>query len=686
MTASPVSLGSATAGEPAPRAVSEPKLSGAMEMLADRVEPRTLPRCSVWAAEHVRLPASETSRPGRYDPAYLPWLSTILDLPELFPTKRGAIIRKRSQIGLSVAVMVRMLHFLIAKGGPGLFVLPKKETTREFADERFTPIAKMVPELAAALRRGSDEGRDLMDRLSFAGLGRIDFGTAGSPQDVQSRPYCNMAIDEFEASSSNFPSAGYGDLFSFAEGRVITFADVSWLDVFGHPTLDTVGICHLEREVSTQHAWVFDCPHCSATIRPGWERSVHFAEHDGYGRPIPESASFRCPACGEAITDAQRRDAVWPNSDEHPRGSARLESELSEEDQAKRMYVGVEIHGLCDPRVPLLELAREWCSKRTDQERQSFLNVKCGEGAGKAQAGITHAMLEGAVEMRDAGGLARVRLPGGERGVRLLAVGIDVQNPRENPTFYVRVNAYAAGGVVHSVAFERLGGTNSWDALAAWLASLRVAIDVPGQTGFIEPAVVGIDCGGYFLRPVADFCRRHVVGAVSGRPIRLVPVRFVGQLPGDQEFYQKGAGQRLNPARPHDPPSDIFEINRELAVDAEIGTWTGERVVVHHELTMEMQAHLISQSRRLVKQTVNFEQRERFVWHLPKGSRDDWMTAGCYATSAAILRGRLREFERLPVYPGGIGGRQAPPGTGAARASTPATGGIWNTPMDWGSR
>jgi hypothetical protein len=597
------------------------------DTIARQIDPPSDAPPADWAAEHVVVPARESSLPGPIDLDYLPWTRAILNLRHDRPDKRGAVVLKRSQVGVSLALMAWILHGQAVLGGPALYVLPDQDKAKDFSDRRFGGIVAGDPRLAELAKAGVRDERDVMQTWYFGPSGRVDFVGAGTPGGMSSNPYRDIVLDEYEEIERNFP-AQFGDPHEFSTGRVASYPYDSFLVMLSHPTIAGVGIDRVYAEKSDLGSWVFDCPHCGAVVRPAWDL-VRF-EHDGMGRAIADSAVFACGSCGAAIDDEQRRAAVWPRSDRHPRGTGRFAPGVTIDgaEAAKRPYAGVAVHGLVDPRVSLAELARMWAACASEHQRQGFLNTKLGEPFRPAKVGLTIDALKAAPR-------AAAVLPGGPQGVRMIACGVDVQHPVDNPTFYLRVVAYAPG-LMYSLGFERVGGAQSWEALRRYVREYRAM--VRGPSGLETPwgiDCLGIDHAGNLAREVLAWCRVPTQ-RFDGRAVRLVPTRFTGTLPDDRLIRMATEAQRTDPERPWMGLIDAYELARNAWVDREVRAWMAGSYVVTHPMTDEMTAHLAAQVQVPARKKTDLFGESRFVWERPPNTRDDWMTAGCYALAAAM--------------------------------------------------
>ena len=80
-----------------------------LDVVADVIRPRPRMLSSEWGALYVDLPKEVSPhQPGRFDPAWKPWIADFMDLIQLEPEKRGVICMKKAQAGLTMAALISM--------------------------------------------------------------------------------------------------------------------------------------------------------------------------------------------------------------------------------------------------------------------------------------------------------------------------------------------------------------------------------------------------------------------------------------------------------------------------------------------------------------------------------------------------------------------------------------------------
>jgi hypothetical protein len=616
------------------------------------VRPRRRVRPSAWAREHVRLTENQSARPGPFNTDWKPWTADIHDVMFDNPGKLGFIFVKPGQIGASRAFINRLAGEVVTDPGPTLVVTTDDVQSKAFADEEFKPMLGSVRELGRLVAEASEDRRRLMFSFPFPG-GRLTFVGAGSESKLVGQKFRRVILDEFDVVVKEFP----GDPWVAAQVRTGTYRGVSEVSALSHPKRMGEGIEKLYAEQSDQRPWVFDCPHgCGFTIEPRWRACVRFGGALDDGSPDPATAGFFCPGCGAEISDAQRARAVWP-ARLGKGGTGRFESRLTPDEAARRRYAGIRVHRLCDPDITLRELAEGFCACTSEEALVEYFGKVLGEGYETQREGLTIDTVRAAMAR-----MPRVVVPGGRRGVHFVCAGVDVQAPRDNPTLYVAVVAFAASGMEFVTHLRLVSG---FAALAEFLRLAEVPVDDGVGGGKVE-RTLGVSCCGiddrYEGGQVKDFCRLEDVyaSATSGR-VELVPMGFIASstLNKDNPIVLRAERRRTHPTRPDLPAIPMYDLHRHSWVDRGIRAVAQERLKVLCEAPPDLEAHLTAQvlAPKQLQHRTNWTEPE-MEWDLAKGRRDDWARAIDYARIAAAARmGLDRIHEMAADGPRGDGPR-----------------------------
>lgn len=620
------------------------------EAAREAVRPRVRVRPSAWAEQNIILTREQSpGRPGPLRHDYVPWGRAVHDCLHDHPGKRGVVCVKYAQAAFTRSVLDLIACTADTDPCPILYVISDRGQAAHFVDEHFMPVVKGNARLSALFAESAQERRELLCEKPFRG-GRLDVAGGGSAGGVASRPYVLVCLDEYELIEQNFPPR-FGSPWVFALGRQQApgVAERARLLAWSHPTLPDSGIWALYESISDQRPWVFDCPRagCGAPVYPLLEcihfrgsRVVELGDEQRVSAD-PSKAVFVCPACGGEIADAERARALWPPI---LGGNGRFESVLPAAEAERRDYVGLHITGLANPRASVTGLAAEMLRLATDEERQTFHNVKGGEAKRPARTPVTADLV--ASRIRAAGSVV---LPGGNLGVAFVTAGVDVQAPAEDPTLYLGVFGWDARGHCHAAAYEKLKG---WLALYEFLRTFGVKRLDPltGREDTLTVRVCAIDYG-YETGRVLDACRRTLTHGASHALITLLPVKYQPHVKADHPAVRPPEHKRVDPARPHLGAIPMWWLHRHTWVERAMGRWRDGAISVLCPPPDELAAHATANALEPVRDVHGWEPgRMEFV--LQKGRRDDFLQAQAYAEAAAVLEcnlNLLRDAATRPV-------------------------------------
>jgi phage terminase large subunit GpA-like protein len=625
--------------------LSHPEERALWSIAATVVRPRVRERFSTWVERNIRLPNEITGRPGPIDLNYKPWSRDVVDVLYNEPHKKGIVGIKRSQVGFTLSMILIMTCLAATDPGPTLFVTDTADNAKAMNVEIVGGIIGKSPALQPVFT-GLLQGTDSVDQRNFIG-GNISFCGAGTESGVISWPYRFAFIDEFQASCEAFPTAS-GDLLTTVLGRFLTYKDTSLLCVWSHPRFPNQDVDAAYQRLSDQRAWVFDCPHCNTMVIPCWDR-VSFEGLDKDAGPEsaaldPARAVFRCNHCAKTISDAQRSRALWPR---HMGGTGRFESKLPADLAAKRDYIGLEINGLADPDVTVIELAKQYLDSTTTLALQSFFNKTMGEVYQPKAGIVTHEIVESRIRTAT----DKIILPDGKLGVYYLTAGVDVQAPEDNPMLVTTVSAWTGTGFQFVVAMEMIKG---WAALMSFLRSFDVAVgDQSTQRRRMGISICSIDVAAW-TRRCLDQCRLTVYSAANNAPVQLLPVRFQTYVKSTAPAVLWREEDRRDPARPELGLIEAYNLHRNTWVDRAMRRFTQGTIDILCRLDAERKrsvlAHVAANRLVPVKDVHGWGTDEQ-EWKKEDKARDDWlMSLGYSEVGAAVKLGldRLHEIAHLP--------------------------------------
>jgi len=216
-----------------------------------------------------------------------PWLRELLNIDEGLVT-----IRKGSQMGLSVAAMVKSLHLVCEKKEDLLYVLPTASLVGDFSKGRLEPIIQLSPELSDIWKdanvgfRQTDSGTSMYIRGSKSQAGLVSI------------PLGHAVIDEYDRCDISTMALVF---------KRFSAREQFYLMSLSTPTLPEFGIDEIYRQ-GTQEQFRFPCPSCGKKIELLWPESVVICG-DHHQDDDCEKSHFVCTECG--VTLPHEEKAEW---------------------------------------------------------------------------------------------------------------------------------------------------------------------------------------------------------------------------------------------------------------------------------------------------------------------------------------------------------------------------------------
>ena len=576
-------------------------------LLADIMRPRPRVAPSAWAEDNRHLKEGTTPAPGRWRNDYLPWLKPILDAYHEETWCEGIVVKKPAQ-GAGTEILVTLIGYFFATApGPTLFVTTTDLLAREFALDRFDHMIDSTPELRRVFLQGKANRETILTKPAIGG--KLNIVGAGSPNKLISRPCRYVFLDE-EDRLPNFPNLGAAR--EIAEKRLAEFGTRVRVGIFSiaHPTVPGVGVAHTYEKQSDRREWTVKCPHCRKSYIPKWE-DVYIEDNDD-----PDGAVYRCPGCGEEISDAQRWSATR-------RG--RFVAQRKDDEPPPR-YVGFHFSRLCHPRVPLANLARKFVACKNEAEFRVFFNMDLGLEYQEASIVITEEAIKAKVDER---GVLR-RTPA---ETAFITVGADVQKGRDDVVIYYVVVGWTRDGNAHVLAFGKLLGFAAFDALIRRFEAEQADRKEPRR---IRAGAVDY---GWKTRLVYQFCRLDHGG------VKIVPIKHSPYVTRDDPTLKK---KNRDPLHPELGTLIRLDLCRDYWMDRVLGRYQadadptiGGSVVLPPETSNEFIAHF--------KANHQEEQLDRHndivrTWVRDQYARDDFAQAFLAAEVAAVALGLDRLF------------------------------------------
>jgi phage terminase large subunit GpA-like protein len=463
------------------------------------LRPPPLLTVSQWADAHRMLGTESSAEPGRWRTDRTPYLREPMDrLSPTDPCER-VVLQWGSQLGKTEAGLNWMGYVIHHQPAPLLMVQPSLEMAELYSEQRFAPLLRSTPELAALT--GDPKSRDSGNKKlvkQFPG-GFLRMVGANSPASLAGMPARYVFGDEIDRWPA---SAGReGSPLGLIERRTGSFARRKFL-LTSTPTVRGASLVESLMALTGYRRYYVPCPHCShmQTLR---RSQLVWPE----GRP--REAEYACEDCGACIRDTERTKTTMLLGGEwrpdHP------------EREDGREY-GYHLNTLYAPggwsSVSWGALAEQWERSKSNAEAvKVYVNTIDGETYDETEDATT--------DPETLQGRAEVYARPVPEGVRVLTAGVDVQQDRVE----VEVVGWGDGEESWSIDFAALPGDPTGPQLWADLDDyLRRRWDGYGI------AAVCVD-SGYMAQQVQDWCyhrrgrRVYAIKGIAGAGRPLWPKR-----------------------------------------------------------------------------------------------------------------------------------------------------------------
>ncbi len=615
---------------------------------ADMLRARPKVRPSEWAERNVRLGAETTAQAGAFKASYLPWLYDMLDRLYDKPGCVGEIWMCPAQVAKTTCMIIKLFAELDSSPGDVLYLLESDDKCREIAAEKISPMLDEAK--GGALRRQSDRAKEDGRRGTMLHVvfpqSRLVIASGGSESATTSGSYRVVVIDEYEMTSDALLNRKGGDIWTSAKNRIKRWRMRGRISAFGHPRLADQGLALKFDELSDQGCWTFDCPHCQGPVFPRW-RNVRYRRRRDDGKPDPASAFLACPHCGEEITDAQRKLAVWPREGKpggRPGGSGRVESLLAPEEAAAREFAGLWITALCDPNWTVAALARDKLDAELTAERGDNAEAIV-DWWNKTQGEPMQAV--GRSDIPDeafASCQITLESPAVPADIEMVTVGVDLGAPIETPTLYVSTIGWGVNGTHYLLDAFNIRGVGNWAAYHHYLQTARWHTS--------QGRIIGVtaDCTDPNYAPAQAMDQaRAMLYSESGTKIRRMVARFDPSMKHDQALRMAPDAKRYKPGAEHLGMLEYYYAHRHTWVDRFLRTFIDKRLKVAlppgRSLPKGWREHMSANVLMPVKDKTGWD-TGRVEWQrVAHTVYDDWMTSPTYALIAAVVGGDLERLK-----------------------------------------
>jgi phage terminase large subunit GpA-like protein len=403
------------------------------------------------------------------------------------------IVMKSAQVGWTEIVNNLVGYYIDQDPSPILVLQPTLEMAEAWSKDRFAPMVRDTPCLAAKFDAKSRDSGNTVLHKTFAG-GRLTIAGANSAASLASRPIRIVIADEL----GRYPaSAGTeGDPLSLAYKRTNNFWNRR---KFAGSTPGNAGTCAVEAkwELSDKRRFFVPCHACGVLQVLRWDQVRWDKTRAGLHKP--DTARYHCEHCDAAWTDGQRGGAV-------KLGEWRATAPFTG-------IAGFHIWEAYSPWVKLADTVKAFLeARKTPEKHKTWVNTALGETwVEKGEAPDWQRLYD----RREAG--MKIGEPAAWAG--LLVGSVDVQRAGGGR---LELDVWAFGAGRRRQLVEHIDIEGSIADVATWAkldeAVAREWVSADGRA--MRLTRVGIDSGdGENTQYVYAWCRRHrgLAMALKGR-------------------------------------------------------------------------------------------------------------------------------------------------------------------------
>lgn len=559
------------------------------------IRPKAPLLVSEWADANRILSGEGSAEAGQWKTSRTPYLREIMDALSEDSSCRKVVFMKSSQVGGTEAGSNWLGYIMGHAKGPVAVVMPTEKAMQDWASQKFDPMAKDTPAIAAVMAsRSNRAGDNSAARKRFTG-GILYFKTAGSTTELKSTSLRYAIADEVDEWDWQTLQ---GDPLGLLEIRQTTYHDRK-LFVVSSPTMKDASRIEEQFDLGDQRRFMVPCPHCDERQHLKWS-NVRWQK--GHGSRIVR-AWYACEHCGSEI-------------DEHhkPAMLAAGRWVAGNPDGQWRSYHINAIYSPIGLGLSWAELAAEWIEAQDDVAKlMRFMNTRLGE----TWADRSHDLKPNVLVAR-AEPYALRTVPA---GALVLTAGVDTQGDR----LEVRVIGWGMDGKEWTIDYHVIHGNPAeeriWDALDQYLTA--EFSNAYGRTLRIE--ATAIDTGGHHTHAVYAYVRR----SKARRAIAVKGASTTGRVilgkPSHQDVNWRGQTIKKGVA--------LYTVGTDTAkhwiyarLNGDADKDPGARQV---HFSTELEPQFFDQQ---VSETFNPRKNR---WELKKGKRNEVLDTHVYAIAAS---------------------------------------------------
>lgn len=476
-----------------------------------------------------------------------------------------------SQTGKTTVMNAAVGYYIHQDPAPIMRVDPTKEMAEAWSKDRFVPMIRDTPVLAALVRiDNSRDGENTILHKRFPG-GNLTMAGANSPASLASRPKRVLVEDEVD----RFPRSAKkeGRPSKLAEKRTTTFWNRKIIKS-SSPTIKNESEIEEEFDRSDKRFYHVKCPHCGEKQKMVWAQ-LKWPEAE------PEKAYYVCGPNGCIIQDGDKHYML-------AHGEWIAEAPF-------KGTAGFHISSLYSPWVTFAELAKKWLDAQGDPEKlKVFINTELAE--------TYEENLEG--DSIDEDSLLN-RVEDYERiapeGVLVVTMAVDVQDDR----LEYEILGWGMDDESWSITYDVIHGDPGTPEVWQELDDV-IETKVMHARGVEMPILVTcIDAGGHHAESVYVYCKskqrrqrrvywvrgysaawRPVIGKPSVNNSHRVKGFFVGTDTAKDSIFSRLKIEEAGPGYCHFPAHYPDEYFKGLTSEAKVKTFhKGKTLIAYKKKT-----------------------------------------------------------------------------------------------------
>ena len=270
-------------------------LKAAWAHVRDTLRPPPPLTVSEWAdANRVLGPSSPL--PGQWRTAVAPFLREIQDALGPDSGIERVIFVKPVQCGGTEALLNTAAYYLSHVPSGIIVVEPNFDQVKRLSRQRIAPLIELCLPLKNLIAKARSAGGNEVNLKVTRNGGTLAIASAQSAAALRSLPARIVLCDEVDSYLSDL---GEGNPYDLAAARATTFGSLKRIAAISTPTFAGQSLIERLFNETDQRRWFMPCPACGFAQTLVWESMRWEAKE-------PETARYRCAACGAEIAHEQK--------------------------------------------------------------------------------------------------------------------------------------------------------------------------------------------------------------------------------------------------------------------------------------------------------------------------------------------------------------------------------------------